>query len=86
MMKAGQTVFVIRRAQNIIEGVLGDKTTAQGFYTRWGAGHIIYSRTAEYNSVIVHEYNDEDIFCTKEAAKKELFTRRLRYPQVRNAA
>ena len=30
--------------------------------------------------------NDENIFDTKEAAKKELFVRRLRYSQVRSAA
>lgn len=79
-MKAGQTVFIIHRTQNVIEAVLGGEVAeTQGFYTRRSAGHIIYFRSRTI--VTVHTYNDEDIFCTKEAAKKELFTRRLRYPQ-----
>ena len=84
-MKTGQTVFVIHRTQNVLTGVLGDETNAQGFYTRWGAGHTIYFRTAA-NSAMVHDYNDEDIFCTKAEATKEIFMRKLRYPQVRGAA
>lgn len=84
-MREGDTVFVIYRSQNVIEGVLGEATTAQGFYTRWGSGHTIYFRNAA-GSVNANGYNDENIFCTKEAAKKEIFTRCLRYPGLRGAA
>ena len=84
-MKTGQTVYVIHRTQNVISGVLGSETTAQGFYTRWGSGHMIYFRTAGIQANEV-AYNDEDIFCTKEEATKEIFKRRLRYPQLRGAA
>jgi hypothetical protein len=84
-MKEGQTVFVIYRTMGAIEGVLGSETTAQGFYTRWGPGHYIYLRTAGIQAKEV-AYNDENIFSTKEAAKKELFSRRLRFPQLRGAA
>ena len=84
-MKTGQTVYVIHRTQNVISGVLGDETTAQGFYTRWGSGHTIYFRTAA-NSAMATDHNDEDIFSTKEAAQKEIFMRKLRYPRLRGAA
>ena len=84
-MKEGQTVFVIYRVMGAIEGVLGGETTAQGFYTRWGPGHTVYFRTAGIQAKEV-AYNDENIFCTKEAAKRELFKRRLRFPQLRGAA
>ena len=84
-MKEGQTVFVIYRTMGAIEGVLGGETTAQGFYTRWGPGHIVYFRTAGIQANEV-AYNNEDIFCTKEEATKEIFKRRLRYPQLRGAA
>ena len=84
-MKAGDTVFVIHRTQNVLSGVLGGETTAQGFYTRWGPGHSIYFRTAGIQAS-EYAYNDENIFSTKEAAKKEVFTRRLRFAQVRSAA
>lgn len=84
-MKAGQTVYVIHRSRNVISGVLGSETTAQGFYTRWGPGHIVYFRTAGIQAKET-TYNDEDIFCTKEEAKKEIFMRNLRYPRIRGAA
>lgn len=84
-MQAGQTVYVIHRTQNVISGVLGDETTAQGFYTRWGSGHKVYLRTAGIQAKEV-PYNDEDIFCTKEEATKEIFKRRLRYAGYRKSA
>jgi len=84
-MKAGQTVYVIHRTQNVIIGVLGSETTAQGFYTRWGKGHNVYFRTAGIQAKEI-AYNDEDIFCTMEEAKKEIFMRRLRYAGYRGAA
>lgn len=80
-MKAGDTVFVIHHSQNIFSGVLGDEITAQGFYTRWGPGHEVYFRNAA-QGVNAQAYNDENIFSTKITAKKELFTRRLRYPNL----
>lgn len=83
-MKKGQIVFVIHRSQNVIEGVLGGESTAQGFYTRWGPGYMIYFKSR--TTVTLHSYNNEDIFCTKEEANKELFMRRLRYPRIRNVA
>jgi len=84
-MKEGQTVYVIHRMQNVLEGALGQETTAQGFYTRWGPGHIVYFRNGT-QAVNMHTYNDEDIYCTKEAAKKEIFMRNLRWPRLRGAA
>ena len=80
-MKTGETVFVIHHSLNIIEGVLGDETTAQGFYTRWGPGHEVYFRNAA-RGVNAQAYNNENIFSTKAAATKEVFTRRLRYPNL----
>ena len=85
VMKEGDTVFVIHRSQNVIEGVLGGKVAeTQGFYTRRSAGHVIYfqSRT----TVTIHTYSDDDIFSTKEAAKKAMFIRCLHYPRIRGAA
>lgn len=84
-MKEGQTVFVIYRTMGAIKGVLGEGTTAQGFYTRWGPGHTIYFSNAAGGKNAV-AYNDENIFCTEKAAEKELFTRRLRYPQFYQGA
>ena len=66
-MKTGETVFVIHHSLNIIEGVLGDETTAQGFYTRWGPGHNVYFRNAA-RTVNESVHNDENIFSTREAA------------------
>lgn len=80
-MKTGDTVYTIHRTQGVIKGELGDETTAQGFYTRWGAGHVVLIRSAA-NSAMATAYNDEDIFNTEVAAKKEIFTRRLRYPKL----
>ena len=79
-MREGQTVFVIHRMQGVIEGVLGEETTAQGFYTRWGPGHIVYFRAA------AHTYNDENIYCTRAEAKQEISMRGLRWPRLRGAA
>jgi len=84
-MKTGDTVFVVHRTGNVIEGVLGSETTAQGFYTRWGPAHSIYFRTAGIQAKEI-VYSDENIFSTKEAAKKEIFKRNLRYPRIRGAA
>jgi len=54
--------------------------------TRGGGQDItVYFRTAGIQAKEV-AYNDENIFSTKEAAKKELFSRRLRFPQLRGAA
>lgn len=80
-MKIGDTIYAIHRDQGVIEGELGDETTAQGFYTRWGEGHQVLIRSAA-NSAMCTAYNDEDIFSTKVAATKEVFTRRLRYPNL----
>ena len=82
-MKEGQTVFIITRAQNIVDGVLGEESTAQGFYTRWGVGHHVYFTFR--STTTIHNFSDENIFSTKEDAKKELFIRRLRYPQFYGA-
>lgn len=84
MMKIGDTVFVILHNQSVHEGILGDETTAQGFYTRWGSGHTIYFKFR--STTTAHKYNDEDIFSTKEAAKKESFMRLLRWPRLRKLA
>ena len=80
-MKIGDTVYAIHRTNGVIEGELGEETTAQGFYTRWGEGHVVLIRSAA-NSAMATAYNDEDIFNTKAAARKEVFTRRLRYPNL----
>lgn len=80
-MKTGETVFVIHHSQNIFSGVLGDEITTQGFYTRWGPGRDVYFRNAA-GGVNAQAYNNENIFYTKVAAKKELFMRRLRYPNL----
>lgn len=85
-MKEGDTVFIIHRTQNVLEAVLGKEgADAQGFYTRWGAGHIIYLQNAAQTGTS-YTYNDENIFSTREAAQKELFMRHLRYPRLRGAA
>jgi len=78
-MNKGDTVYVILR-NKVRVGELGNKTTAQGFYTRWGEGHTILERSSP-TCALARDYNNEDIFSTKRAAVKELFTRRLRYPQ-----
>jgi len=90
-MNKGDTVFVIHHSQNVFSGVLGDEVDAgaQGFYTRWGSGHMIYFRTGAISgpeSVTTSLYSDENIFCTKDAAKKEIFMRTLRWPRLRNIA
>lgn len=82
-MKEGDTVFVITRAQTIAEGVLGEESTAQGFYTRWGSGHHVHFTFRSTETV--YTFNDENIFSTNAAAAKEMFTRRLRYPQFYKA-
>lgn len=84
-MKKGDTVFVIHRANIVKKGELAEKTTAQGFYTRWGDGHVVNFRRSSA-CTLAHAYNDEDIFSTQEAAKKEAFIRVLRYPRIRGAA
>jgi len=78
-MNIGDTVYVVYRNE-VKKGELGEETTAQGFYTRWGNGHTILFRSSP-TCALAHAYNNEDIFSTKIAARKELFTRRLRYPQ-----
>ena len=80
-MKLGDTVFAIHRTNGVIEGELGEETTAQGFYTRWGKGHIVFVRSSVHWARAT-AYNDEDIFSTRVAARKEVFTRRLRYPNL----
>jgi len=84
-MKTGDTVYVIYRAQSVIKGELGEEITAQGFYTRWGAGHDVYF-TDGIGHRNAQSYNDENIFETHEAARKEIFMRCLRYPRIRGAA
>lgn len=84
-MKEGQTVFVVHRSQNVLEGVLGEKTTTNGFYTRWGPGHMVYFRNGA-ETVNSHAYNDEDIYCTRAEAKQEISMRGLRWPRLRGAA
>ena len=83
-MKKGDTVYVIYRMQSVLEGRLGDSITAQGFYTRWGEGHDVYFKNGDHFNA--QSYNDENIFTTREAAKKEMFMRCLRYPRIRGAA
>jgi len=87
-MNKGDTVFVLTRTQKIAEGILGDESTAQGFYTRWGSGHRVYVKfySDGHSATTVRTFNDENIFSTKVAATKEIFTRRLRYPQFFKAA
>lgn len=80
-MKEGDTVFTLCHSGNILRGILGKETTAQGFYTRWGNGHTVRFPTNK-NSSVIADYNDEDIFTTEESAKKELFSRRLRWPRL----
>lgn len=80
-MKRGETVYVIHHSLNIFSGVRGDAISAQGFYTRWTDGFEVYFRNAA-GGVNAQAYSHENIFSTKEAAKKELFTRRLRYPNL----
>ncbi|MCK5602477.1 hypothetical protein KAR91_11420 [Candidatus Pacearchaeota archaeon] len=79
-MKIGQTVYVINRT-SILNGVIGKRTSAQGFYTRWTDGYFVH-----FDNAFGGAFADENIFCTHEAAKKELFMRQLRYPQLRGAA
>jgi len=82
-MKKGDIVFVLTRMQRIKEGILSDESTAQGFYTRWSSGHRVCVKfySDGHSAPIVRTFNDENIFSTEEAATKELFKRRLRYPQ-----
>lgn len=79
-MNIGDTVYVLHRTLGIAQGVLGEETTAQGFYTRWGPGHTVHF-TVAFNSTHPEDQNDENIYKTREAAKKELFHRRLIWPQ-----
>ena len=85
-MKAGDTVYVIYRSQTALKGTLGGVVTAQGFYTRWGPGHDVYFKNGAGN-FNAQAYNDEDIFTSREDARKEIFMRQLRYgSRVRGAA
>ena len=79
-MKFGDTVYVLHRTLQIVQGILGAETTAQGVYTRWGKGHTVHF-TVALNSTHPEDHNDENIFKTREAARKELFRRRLMWPQ-----
>jgi hypothetical protein len=87
-MKEGDTVFVLTRTQKIKEGILGDESTAQGFYTRWSSGHHVRVKfhSDGHDATTVRTFNDENIFSTKVDAKRELFKRRLRYAVVRDTA
>lgn len=82
-MKTGDTVFVIDRL-DIREGTLEGMAVAQGFYTRQGPGRIVtWDVMGSFGKTWLDRraVHTENIFCTKENAKKELFIRRLRWPQ-----
>ena len=87
-MKKGQTVFVIERL-DIHEGKLEGEAEAQGFYTRLGPGRIVtWDVMGSFGKTWLDRraVHTENIFCTKKAAKKELFIRLLRFPRLRDTA